>query len=336
MIASKDTHPLLFLTSKGLNDPLGRHLFKSNIFPERNDKALLISIEEYGVGDTLIKACIEIGFREENVSLCETTESVAEHLSSDYVTHPSANSPYFAMIYIGEGNTYQLLDLITKDHTGKYTDKFLHFLKSEIEKGAIYCGASAGAAIVGVDIKLIKEYAEKERNFSGITSLEGIGAFPGSIIPHYTKEDFIRFFYSKTIREIEEEKTRYSQLGWVDNESILVLDPEETTHLLSGYYQGVETINDLEFFLETTSNFGADILLYDGRDYEVKKVSFVQKSSDCYSDSLCLNGTLAYLIPKNNTEIYRIYTLNNKMFGFRVIYQNQQLDIMVCTTLTIC
>lgn len=206
MTSNNDNRPLLLLTSKGLNDPLGHQLLKANIHPGEDDKALLISIDEYGVGTLLKESCTEMGFKEKNIFMCETRDSVGELLSQEYIAHPSGNTPYFAMIYIGEGNTYQLLDLITRDSAGRYTCDLLHFLKSEVEKGAIYCGASAGAAIAGVDIKLLKEYAEKELNFSGVSSFDGIGAFPGSVIPHYTRDDFIRFFYSKKISDIREEK----------------------------------------------------------------------------------------------------------------------------------
>lgn len=331
MLYNKEKIRLLLLTSKGLNDPLGRQLFKANIQPGEDDRALLISIDEYGVGNLLKKSCIEMGFKEDNIYLCETKDSVGNLLSQDFITHPSSDTPHFAMIYIGEGNTYQLLDLITKDSTGKYTSVFLHFLKSEFEKGSKYCGASAGAAIAGVDIKLLKEYADKEVNFSGVSAFDGIGAFPGSIIPHYTREDFIRFFYGKSIHEIEKDNSRYSQLGWVDDKSILVWDPEITIHLLNAYYSDTDTINDLEFFLEAASNFGADIFLYDGKDYDVKKVSFLQKKSEGFSDTLCLNGSPAYLIPKQAAKVHRIYTMTNRMYGFRIMYQDQKLDIMVCT-----
>lgn len=120
-------------------------------------------------------------------------------------------------------------------------------------------------------------------------------------------------------------------MGWVDNESILIWDPEETTHLLTAYYGDTTTIDELEFFLETASNYGADILLYDGKGYDVKKVSFHQKKSECISDTLCLNGSPAYLIPKQGTKVHRIYTLTNRMYGFRIMYQDQKLDIMVYT-----
>ena len=59
-----------------------------------------------------------MGFNKKNITLCETKESVKDLLEMD-------PPPHFSLIYVGEGNTYQVLDLLTVGTDKEYSDRFL-------------------------------------------------------------------------------------------------------------------------------------------------------------------------------------------------------------------
>jgi dipeptidase E len=77
-------------------------------------------------------------------------------------------------IYMGGGNTYKLLDYIYKEKLDK---KLLDFIKKE---GIIY-GGSAGAMVLGKDIRTAEEENDKNYlNYIGLNLIEN-----KSIICHY-------------------------------------------------------------------------------------------------------------------------------------------------------
>ncbi len=318
-----DTYIPMLFTARGLTSPVGRKLIAQYIQPSKEDKALLISIDEYLLGDILTEACIAMGFQAKNITLCETKESVKELLDMD-------RPPHFSFIYVGEGNTYQVLDLLTVGTDREYSDRFLEFIKNEQKKGTVYCGSSAGAAIAGTDIELVKDYAEKERNFSRIENLKGIDIFPGTLIPHYTEEDFMRYFYRKSIPEIQEINNHYRQLGFIDNESIIVWDPEETLSLLDIYYDDVNTMNNLVFFLEVASNTCSCLLICDGMDNDVRKVSRIETVLKRHPGFISLGKGPSCKIPLFDIPVYKIYRLRDHMYGFRLEYGEKRYDMMIC------
>ena len=77
-------------------------------------------------------------------------------------------------IYIGGGNTYKLLDFI-------YSKNLYQKLPSYIEAGGIIYGGSAGAIVLGKDIRTVESENDKDyKNFKGLDLLDG-----RSVICHY-------------------------------------------------------------------------------------------------------------------------------------------------------
>lgn len=77
-------------------------------------------------------------------------------------------------VYIGGGNTYKLLDFIIRNNVGQ---KIVDF----IEKGGIVYGGSAGAIVLGKDIRTAEE--ENDNNYSYFRGLNLLGG--QSVICHY-------------------------------------------------------------------------------------------------------------------------------------------------------
>ncbi len=82
----------------------------------------------------------------------------------------------FNSIYIGGGNTFKLLDYVIRSGLD---NKLLTYLK----KGGIVYGGSAGAIILGKDIRTVKE--ENNNNYSHHKGLDLLGG--RSLICHYNK-----------------------------------------------------------------------------------------------------------------------------------------------------
>lgn len=86
----------------------------------------------------------------------------------------------FSALYIGGGNTFLLLDHIRKSGFGELLEKFIEM------DGMVY-GGSAGAIILGEDIRTC-DYLDENHigliEFSGLQLLQGL-----SVWCHYTSED---------------------------------------------------------------------------------------------------------------------------------------------------
>ena len=109
------------------------------------------------------------------------------------------NLNMFDSIYVGGGNVYKLLDyFISNDLTQK--------IKEYIKKGGIYYGGSAGAVILGKDLRIVGEENDKNySHFEGLNLLED-----KSVIPHYKSSldkkifEFVEEFNSNVIAITEE------------------------------------------------------------------------------------------------------------------------------------
>ncbi len=77
-------------------------------------------------------------------------------------------------IYIGGGNTYKLLDYIIRNNVGQ---KIVEYIKN----GGIVYGGSAGAIVLGKDIRTAEE--ENDNNYSYFRGLNLLGG--QSVICHY-------------------------------------------------------------------------------------------------------------------------------------------------------
>ncbi len=189
----------LIFTSYGLTTGIGRKLIgkELKVYNLTDKKIFLFHEPHYSIESMLVEACINLGFKKENIVLSGQQRSNQEVLECDIYN-------------VGEGNTFEVLSLLRERE-----------LDSVIREGfkqgnKIYIGCSAGAAIAGVSIEEIKEF---DRNFVGMVDFKGLGLFDGIIIPHYTKSELKRYISNSP--GIEE---KYNKILSVSNEKSLVLE----------------------------------------------------------------------------------------------------------------
>ena len=193
----------LILTARGLNSETGQKIIRKCLTEEeeREKKTiLLISIQEYRIDEILKQASMELGFLEEHIFLASGQIDLKK-MQPDY-------------IYVTEGNVYQVLDYMRKNG-------LLKFIQEQMKRtDCTYIGSSAGAMIAGTDIYLAEDFDE---NIVGLTDLRALGLFDGSIIPHYSRQDLIRYINNSKQEDIR----HYSELYSVDdNEALVEKDSE--------------------------------------------------------------------------------------------------------------
>lgn len=89
----------------------------------------------------------------------------------------------YGAIYIGGGNTFSLLHDITKT-------KFSNLLKKFYRQGGVIYGGSAGAIILGKDIRTALFGSDADRNIIGINEFTGLNLVNGySVQCHYSNYD---------------------------------------------------------------------------------------------------------------------------------------------------
>jgi dipeptidase E len=98
---------------------------------------------------------------------------------TDLAEHQSHEFEEFEAIYIGGGNTYSLLaELIDSG--------FDRHLKTYAQSGGVIYGGSAGAIVLGKDIRTAKDM---DRNNVGLVEVNCLNLVKGySILPHYQPE----------------------------------------------------------------------------------------------------------------------------------------------------
>lgn len=128
----------------------------------------------------------------------------------------------FDSIYIGGGNTYKLLDYIYRKNIGINIIKY-------IKGGGIVYGGSAGAIILGKDIRTTKE--EYDKNYSNSNGLNLLGG--KSVICHYIDSLDQEIF--EIVKKI--------------NSEIIAL-PENAGIILSSNNKIVEIVGDVFIFDE--------------------------------------------------------------------------------------
>jgi len=125
-------------------------------------------------------------------------------------------------IYVGGGNTYKLLDYIYRKNIGGKIKKY-------IKSGGIIYGGSAGAMILGKDIRTAEE--ENDNNYShylGLNLLKG-----NSVICHYSES------LDEKILDVMEKI----------NSKVFAL-PEDSGIILDSDGKILETVNDIYVFDE--------------------------------------------------------------------------------------
>lgn len=196
----------IYLTSRGLNTKLGRSIIGEALSDcDKSGRILMITIGEYGINEILRDVAMELGFLSENIVVYDGDEYRKIDTDFDY-------------IYVGEGNTFQMLDMM-KSHG------LIEKIHAAVDAGASYIGSSAGAMIAGTDILLAHDF---DRNFVGMTDFQALGLFRGTIIPHYTKEN-LSCYLSRTSEELTGRYEKIYSVGNGDEENetgIVILDME--------------------------------------------------------------------------------------------------------------
>ncbi len=191
----------LYLTSRGLNTVVGRKLiaeaFRGEMLTEK--RILVVTMAEYEVNEILENACLLMGFCKENIVLYDGY-------------HKKQLKGVFDYIYIGEGNTFELLSMIRRHG-------LVSVIRESVERGAVYIGSSAGAIIAGKDVALAQDF---DTNFVRIQEFGGLGLFDGTVLPHMSKERFEE--YCETIDPSRMEG--YHEIYCLDDKEILIIGDE--------------------------------------------------------------------------------------------------------------
>ena len=166
----------MIFTSEGLNQKSGRKLIRKELAKDdvSDKKIILFTLCKYRFYEVLKNACLEMGFKDENITIYDGEENT------------KVDDGFYDYIYVTEGDAFDIMEMIK----GKGMETFIRRMVKE--NNATYIGASAGAILAGSDYLLAKEF---KGNHSGITECDGFDLFgkPATIIPHYTKEDLARF-----------------------------------------------------------------------------------------------------------------------------------------------
>lgn len=182
----------LLLTSAGFENPkIGEEFLKLVNKPATEIKILFIPTaartdeELYYVGKAK-KELLGIGIKKENI--------LVYNLDGDIGDEKLKN---IDVIYVCGGNTFYLLHKVREDNFGEK-------IKEMVDKGVVYCGASAGSILVGPDIGISGRDETWGKNDAGIKDLTGLNLTDKIISPHYTdkEEEIIDKFEKETGRKI--------------------------------------------------------------------------------------------------------------------------------------
>ncbi len=179
----------LILTSQGLTTVIGRTLIAEELQGvDLTEKRIFLFHEpHFSIEPILRQVCVWLGFQAKNVFLAGDKISNEQIETMDY-------------IYVTEGNTFEILELIKMRHLMKP-------LRTAVLNGATYIGASAGALIAGKDIAPAGDF---DRNFVGLKDLEGLRLFEGTVIPHYTNKQLESWIAGKDKAELAGYQKIYS------------------------------------------------------------------------------------------------------------------------------
>lgn len=169
-------------------------------------RIFLLTFPEYEVDECIVQACIDLGFKLENV-----------FKSADYESVNVDDMPDVDCLFCTEGNVFEVISYLRLHKFDIYAKKIMS------KEGSIYIGASCGAYLAGADTQIAEHF---DRNFARITNFEGLCLLPGNgnksdtIIPHYTYKQ-LKSFEEKLS---EEERNSYETIYNVSNEEALVMD----------------------------------------------------------------------------------------------------------------
>lgn len=305
----RDIKPLL-LTSRGIQTKIGETLIKNKIRPGSADRLLIITVDDYGVNDYLVQAAKRIGFEEENIVVCGNAKK------GEQIT---ASGERFDYIYVGEGNTFEILNMLNQA-------EMLPNIRNQIEKGSRFIGTSAGAMLAGQDIEFAKDF---DKNFSGVKNLKGLNLFPGSVLPHRDEDEFIRHCYNTD----SESLLRYQELYYVSNDQLLVWDVDKTVLIFIAYYEDITDKEKLLFFMNVMKNRNVKAKICTNSNEEIKAFHMKEVINDEGGAIHFQNNEETFILDLTDlNHILKIYRFQDEVFGLRLTFEGdseKHIDIMI-------
>jgi len=125
------------------------------------------------------------------------------------------------VLFVAGGNTFYLLEKTRASGFDKVAKEF-------IDKGKVYIGSSAGAALVCPTIAFV-EGLDDPKAAPALTSYEGLHEVPFLVMPHYGDEDYKEVY--ETV--LEKWKDRGYELKLLTNTEALIVEGD-STRLVTG------------------------------------------------------------------------------------------------------
>lgn len=161
----------IYLTSAGVDrkGDIGFNLIKDKLKGQNlaEKRILGMTLRDYDNADKLIAQFTRLGFQKDNIDIYDGENEVDLNKRYDY-------------IYIGEGNTYEMLYKLRLRGVNLLIEKCL-------ENGGSYIGASAGALIASPTIKYASEY---DSNWRHLEDMTGLSLVKGLVMPHMNEQRF--------------------------------------------------------------------------------------------------------------------------------------------------
>ena len=188
------------LTSRGLTSVTGFEIIKRELqdFYVKNKKIFLFQGPYDFIVPALIDSCLQIGFQKENIIVWDEKTKIMPDFSS------------ISIVYITEGNTFEIYDMLIKCGLNTTIQKWF-----SQGNNRILVGASAGAIIAGEDISEAESF---DKNFVQLKERRGLGLVEGVIIPHYSKSELKRYIKNTGIQN------KYSKIYNIANDGVLTLE----------------------------------------------------------------------------------------------------------------
>ena len=191
----------LLLTSAGFENPkIGKKFLEVIGKSAHEIRIIFIPTAAITEGEKYyVKKCEEellgIGIKSQNIKVLDLDHSVSYGEVVD-----------FDVIYVCGGNTFHLLDRISKTGFDKIIKRFL-------EEDKVYVGVSAGSILMGPNIEIAKL---GDKDLCGMTDFRGLRHVNSAVSPHYNEKE------REKVEEFKK-KTDYPILALADNQTLLIL-----------------------------------------------------------------------------------------------------------------
>lgn len=195
----------LFLTSTGLSSPkiIEGFLKILNGVPEKTC-ALVIAYGQNEIEEFYIE---ESKKQVQNLGINTTSLNMQDSFEINEL-------PNFDVMYVCGGNTFSILNKMREVRIDE-------FIKSEVARGAIYVGVSAGSIIAGPSIEIAGWGIDGDENKIGLKDLKGFGLTDTTVFPHFDD--------ARQKEEVEEFKKRvdYPVQELTDDQALVIIGEEK-------------------------------------------------------------------------------------------------------------